>query len=223
MTGLEKITARIQARGREQASEILQRAEADCREIEADYSARAATARERIRLEGLAAGEETVNRTRNAIAKTERELMQGARARMLDKAFEAARTEICSTDYGKYRELLIALLVCALLEQDRVERESLALGDEVAEFACFEVLMNEQDRERFGQAVVDGARRVTERRIGYQKAQKIQLCEQTVPIDGGLVLRFGNVELNCSLALVLADLRREIEPQIAAVLFESET
>ena len=40
MTGLEKITARIHAEGRERASAILQQAEQECAEIAKEYAAR---------------------------------------------------------------------------------------------------------------------------------------------------------------------------------------
>ena len=219
MTGLEKITARIHAEGRERASAILQQAEQECAEIAKEYAARAEQARERIQKKALEQGEELIARSRANVARTEREILQAARTAALDCAFETAREQLCSSDFGKYRERLSALLVCALLEQDRTERESLALGDEIEEFECFEVLMNDMDRHRFGNEVVRNAQKVAERRIGAQKAAKLKLSEQCAGIDGGLILRFGRVELNCSLSTVLQDLRREMEGRIAAILF----
>ena len=222
MTGLEKITERIANEAREKARLCLQQAEEDCRRIAQDYASRAEAARERIKKESLARGEELIARSRTEVATQRREAIAAARAQMLDEAFCAAGRELRSTDYGKYRELLIALLVSALLEQDRAEREGVAMGDEIEQVECFEVLLNSEDRERFGNAVIEGARKVAERRIGAQKAQKLCLCEQTAAIDGGLVLRFGNVELNCSLSVLLADIRGEIEGKIAQILFADE-
>lgn len=219
MTGLDKITARIQAQGRERASAILQQAEADCAEIAKDYAARAEQARARIQKKALEEGEELISKSRANVAKTEREILHSARTAALDCAFETARAQLCSSEFGKYRELLSALLVCALLEQDRAERESLALGDELEEFDCFEVLMNSTDRDRFGNEVIRNAKAVAERRIGAKKAGMLKLSEQSADIDGGLILRFGRVELNCSLSTVLQDLRREMEGRIAAILF----
>ena len=38
-------------------------------------------------------------------------------------------------------------------------------------------------------------------------------------ISGGLILRFGNVELNCTLDVLMADIRRELTPRVAEILF----
>ena len=101
-------------------------------------------------------------------------------------------------------------------------KQSIEMGDEVEEIEHFEVLLNKNDRESFGSAVVEGARRVAERRIGAANAAKLMLAADTANIDGGLVLRLGNVELNCSLAVVMADLRAELEDRVAELLFHSE-
>jgi hypothetical protein len=137
-----------------------------------------------------------------------------------DETFEAAKKQICDTDHGKYRELLVALLSCALMEQASDERKTLAFGDEVTEFDTFEVLFNENDRARFGESVIEGARRVTERRIGAERAAKLRLSAECADIDGGLILRYGDVETNCSLAVMLREMRRELEGKISAILFD---
>lgn len=222
MNGLEKITARIQADARERARIILQEAEEDCRRITAEYDERAEAARKRIEDENLRAGEALIARTRTEAANFQRDLTQTTRAALLDRAFEAAKQDLRSTDHGKYRELLVALLVSALLEQDRAETESREWGDEEATVERLEVLLNAEDRERFGPAVIEGARKTAERRIGREKAAKLTLSDKTADIDGGVVLRFGNVELNCSLTVILADLRHELEARVAAVLFGDE-
>ena len=222
MTGLEKITARIEAQARERARLMLQKAEEDCCQMAEEYAAKAEQARVRIAEEAAAEREVMICATRAAVEKEQRELIAATRTALLDEAFEEAKKALFSTDYGKYRELLVALLVNALLEQDRITKQSIEMGDEVEEIEHFEVLLNKNDRESFGSAVVEGARRVAERRIGVANAAKLMLAADTANIDGGLVLRLGNVELNCSLAVVMADLRAELEDRVAELLFHSE-
>ena len=219
MTGLEKILERIEGEARERASAILQRSEEECAELAREYATRAEQMRERLEKEGLEAIEATVNAARAQSEKTHTEILQSTRRALLDEAFERAKKELCSNDRGKYRELLAALLVSALLEQHRAEQQSIAFGDEVAEFDCFEVLFNAEDRERFGAQVLEDARRTVERRIGVQKAAKLTLSDRSVEIDGGLVLRFGDVELNCALGILMADIRRDLEARVAEILF----
>lgn len=221
MTGLEKITARIQAEGRERAGAILQEAEQACTELARDFAIRTEQERTRIRERAMREGEAMVAASRESVARTERRILQEAKTAAVDRAFDKAREELCSSDFGKYRELLSALLVCALLEQDRAERESLALCDEQEEFEYFEVLMNSTDRERFGNEVIRNAARVVERRIGAKKAGMLRLARECADIDGGVILRYGRVELNCSLSTVLRELRDEIEERVAHILFAS--
>lgn len=219
MTGLEKILERIEGEARERASAILQRSEQECTALAREYAARAEQTRERLEKEGIEAIEATVNAARAQSEKAHTEILQSTRRALLDEAFERAKRELCSTDRGKYRELLSALLVSALLEQHRAEQQSIAFGDEVEAFERFEVFFNESDRARFGMQVVADARHTVERRIGAEKAAKLKLSDQTVDIDGGLLLRFGDVELNCSLGILMADIRRDLEGRVAEILF----
>ncbi len=219
MTGLEKIIERIERSARERASAILQRSDEECTALARDYAVRAEQTRERLEREGVAAIEATVSAARAQSEKTHTEILQRTRRALLDEAFARAKRELCDTDFGKYRELLAALLVSALLEQHRAEQQSIAFGDEVEEFERFEVLLNENDRERFGAQVIADARRVAERRIGAAKAAKIVLGDESADIDGGLVLRFGDVELNCTLGVLMADIRRDLEGRVSDILF----
>lgn len=219
MTGLDKIIERIEAQARERASVILQRSEEECTALAKDYAARAEQIRERLEGEGVAAIEAMVNAARAQSEKTHTEILQRTRRALLDEAFARAKRELCDTDFGKYRELLTALLVSALLEQHRAEQQSLDFGDEVEEIERFEVMLNAADRARFGAQVITDARRVVERRIGAAKAAKITLSDACADIDGGLVLRFGDVELNCSLSVLMADVRRDLEGRVSEILF----
>lgn len=219
MTGLEKITERILAEAKEEARVILEEAQNDCRRAAEEYAARVEAIRERIDARAMREGEEMVARARSAAAMARRDILIAAKAKVLDETFAAAKAQICDTDYGKYRELLIALLSCALIDQAKSEQESLELGDEVAEFDTFEVLMNETDRERFGTTILEGARKVCERRIGTERVEKLRLSDEAADIEGGLILRYGSVETNCSISVLLSEMRRDLEPKIAALLF----
>lgn len=220
MTGLEKITERILTDAKERARDILENAQEECRRMADDYAERAERIREEIAERAMREGEDMVARARSAAAMTRRDILLAAKSRMMDEAFEAAKAQICATDYGKYRELLVALLSCALIEQAKNEQESLEMGDEVAEFDTFEVLMNENDRVRFGDYVLENARRTTERRIGSERTAKLRLSDTAAPIDGGLILRYGSTETNCSVSALLSEMRRDLEGRIAAVLFD---
>ena len=220
MNGLDKITDRILTDAKDKARRILEEAQNDCRQAAQDYADKADAIRDRIATRTMQEGEALIARARSSAAMTRRDILIATKAKLLNEAFEAAKAQICDTDYGKYRELLVALLSCALLEQAQNEQTSLELGDEIEEFEVFEVLMTKADKERFGTAVLEGARKVTERRIGSARTEKLRLSEEDADIEGGLILRYGNVETNCSISALLAGMRRELEPKISAILFD---
>lgn len=220
MNGLDKITDRILTDAKDKARRILEEAQNDCRQAAQDYADKADAIRDRIATRTMQEGEALIARARSSAAMTRRDILMATKAKLLNEAFEAAKAQICDTDYGKYRELLVALLSCALLEQAQNEQTSLELGDEIEEFEVFEVLMSKADKERFGTAVLEGARKVTERRIGSARTEKLRLSEEDADIEGGLILRYGNVETNCSISALLAGMRRELEPKISAILFD---
>ena len=222
MTGIERITERILADAKERARVILETAQNDCRALAEDFAARADALRDAIAERAMREGEDVIARARSSAARTRRNLLLDARRRVLDEAFEAAKREICDTDYGKYRELLVALLSSALIAQADAERESIALGDEVAKIEAYEVRMNAADRAALGAAVIEGARAVCERRIGAERFARVHLSDEDADIDGGLLLRFGAVEVNCSIAAVIGEVRRTLEPRVADILFAEE-
>ena len=220
MTGIDKIVARITADAKEKARTTLEAAQQECQRLAADYNQRAEDIRKEISDRALREGEEIIARARSASAMAHRNILLETKAALLDEAFAAAKAQICDTDYGKYRELLVALLSCALLEQAEQEKQSLELGDEVVPVESYEVLLNANDLPRFGRAVLDGARRVTERRIGSERTAKLFLGTEPAPIDGGLILRCGEIEINCSLSALLVQMRRDLEERISALLFD---
>lgn len=219
MTGLEKIIDRIIEDAKEKARAILEAAQNDCRATAEKYAAEADDIRDAIADKAEKEGEAVIAKARSAAAMTRRNLLLAARGALLDEAFERAKKEVRDADFGKYRELLTALLTSALIEQARAEDESVSLGDEVMTFDTFEVLFNAEDKEKYGSAVVEAARRAAAKHIGAERADKLRLSDETADIDGGLILRYGDIEANCSLSMLMAGMREEAEQKVAAVLF----
>ncbi len=222
MTGIEKITDRIAAEAAREAEKILGAAEAECRRLAEEYAERSIAERDRIADRAETEGQRMIDRAKATAEMNRRSVLLAAKSALVDEVYEKAREEILDTDFGKYRELLAALLVSALLEFQKSEQTSRALGDEVEPYEKAEVLLNGNDREKYGAEVVSAARRTGEGRIGADLLSKLCLSEDTVPIDGGLVLRCGNIETNCALSVLLAEVRRETEGKITAILFPEE-
>ncbi len=222
MTGLDKIIDRILSDAKEKARDILEAAKSDCLKLAEDYASKAEEIRTRLTSEAEAKGEAMVARARSTVATNRRSLLLQTKSALIDEAFEAAKRALVDTDLGKYRELLTALLTSALIEEAENAKRTLTYGDEVTEFDAYEVQMNESDRAAYGHDVVEAAKRAVLRRIGEERTAKVRLSEKTVPIDGGLILCYGSIEVNCSLSMLMAQMRKSLEAKVSAILFASE-
>ena len=222
MTGLEKITDRILADAKEEVREILAAAQSDCRAVAERYAKEAEESAAAITDRAQAEGEALIARARSAAAMEHRSILAKARASLIDRAYAQARQEIRDTDHGKYRELLRALLTSALCAVAATEEEAKALGDESEEPERYEAVFAPGDRETYGEETVAGARRDARARAGAARVEKLVLASDTADIDGGLILRYGETEVNCSLSMLLSDIRAETQGKVAALLFPEE-
>ena len=112
----------------------------------------------------------------------------------------------------------------ALLEQIESEEISRSLYGEEDALApeSYEVLFNQRDRDRCGKLVIEGVQKHLSGKVSAEKLSCLKLSTQTANIDGGLILRCGSVESNCSLAILFAQLRESLESEVARTLFDAK-
>ena len=79
-----------------------------------------------------------------------------------------------------------------------------------------ELIFCAEDRERVGQAVVEQANALLQK---AGKAAKLTLSAETRPMRGGVVLKDGLVETNCSIGTMISGLRPALSGKVAACLF----
>lgn len=221
--GLNKITERILAEAKEEADRILAEAEADCRKIRADYAGQAEEIKRTIETDAKRKGEDIVARAKSAAAMQKRNVIGQKRSDLIDGVFSDAFLRTKNLDTEKYTDLLIGLLSAALLEAVGAEQKSRALyGDEDYEpVEAYEIVLNKNDRESCGKAVLDGMRRKLTGKIATETLDKLQLSSKTANIAGGGILRMGDIESNCSLEMIFSQLRRELETEVSRALFSA--
>lgn len=219
MTGLNKIIERILLDAKERARETLESAQRDCRRAAEDYATRAEEIREEYEIKLEEEAKALVENAAQDAAAERKKMLADSKKALIDEAFASAAKELRQDDFGKYRELLTALLTSALL--DLVARQKQA-GIEPDEDTYYEVMLNKADRAAYGESVVNGARRAAYRHIGAARNEKVYLSDETPGITGGIHLRYGEELVDCSLETVLGELRAAAEPRIAALLFPAD-
>ena len=218
MIGLSKITDKILAEAREDARAAAEAAEVRAREIRADAALRAEALKKEIDTDAKHQAEEIVARAHADEEVIRRAAALEARADMVDEVFATAKKEILNLSSEEYLEFLFGLFMKAYRSEiEETEKNRALYGEEDApEQSGCEILLNDRDRTRVGDALM--ARINTEfRKAGLGEAPV--LSSEVASIDGGLILRFGSIEINCSVRALFGALRSEWEGRVVGRLF----
>lgn len=221
MTGLDKITKKILAEAEKEAGKILDEAKESGRAIEAEYREKA----DRIRKDGA---EETDKKCRELLARASaaaennrRNLLLETEGKLVDEAFASAEATVRAYSEEKMLDFLTGLLAYVMTEQASAEADSIALyGEEGALLPdSYELILNAKDRVRYGQAMIAGVGNKLIGKVPGEKLAKLRLSDNTVGISGGFILRYGDIESNCSFDLLFAELRQKYEIKVSHALF----
>ena len=193
MKGTEKIIAHIEADAQAQADAVLGEARQRCEAIKARFDEKAARLySDRIR-EGVKACQDQEDSALRISRMEARKSVLSVKQDMVEKSFDLAVQQIVALPDEKYTAFLANLV-----------KKAGPAGDE-------EIILNAADRARVGEALIkavnaDGA--------------KMKLSDETRDIKGGLILRRGSIETNCSVELLVELCRGELSAKLADVLFD---
>lgn len=227
MNGIEKITARIQQDASADLDAIRAQAEEQAAQIRSQYEAQAKAEAEKAAESCRQAAQQQLERLEGAAEMEAKTRLLTAKQACIDRAFERAREHLLSMPEAEYVELLAKLAV-----------RSSATGRE-------EVVLNERDRAAVGQKVVARANQLLAQAVAPDlpeelKASKaggiltkvvtganallqgtamLTLAADTAEIQGGVILRDGQVEVNCAFETQLRLLRESLAGQVAKILF----
>ena len=227
MNGIEKITARIQQDAGGEIAQIRQEAETQAAQIRSQYEAQARAEAEKAAEAGRLAAQQQLERLEGAAEMEGKQRRLAAKQACIDRAFAQAKEKLLSLPEAEYVELLAKLAA-----------RSAVTGRE-------QVVLNRRDREAVGQKVVARANQLLAQAVAPDlpeelKASKaggiltkvvtganallqgtamLSLASDTAEIQGGLILRDGQVEVNCAFETQLRLLRESLAGQVAQTLF----
>lgn len=194
MNGLEKIVARMEADTQAAcdalAASAAENAAAILRDCQAQADAVTRDSAQRAAAQAAAHLEHLNGSSQLAC----RQRVLAAKQQLIDEAFARTAQALTALPQTEYVDLLAALAA---------ENGS---GDE-------ELLLSKTDRDAVGAAVVEAAN-------AKKPGAAFRLSEETRDTGGGLVLRRGRVELNCSFTEKLRQLRQEESSAVAQLLFD---
>lgn len=197
MNGIEKIAARIEADAKAEIDALNAEAEAQCAAITAEAEAKAAEAYEKRIARGKAECEVRVQRLGATADMEARKSILAFKQEMVSEAFAKAVDAIITLPKEEYIEFLASQAAAASSN-----------GYE-------ELVFSERD-----QAVADAAAKRANA-ILKEKGREAHLSvsAETAEIPGGLILRHGDIEVNCAVDTLVGLYRSRLAGQVAGILF----
>lgn len=204
MNGIEKITGQIDADVQKEIDAALDQARAQAQEIEARYASQAEAQAEAIRRKGEQDAALRQERLVDVAKLEARKTLLAAKQDMVGQAFDLALKKLLELPDQEYIALLAKLAVAA----SRTGRE--------------QVILSQKDRSRYGKQAVTMANDMLAKKAGPRAAESagmLTLAEESRPMAGGLILRDGRVETNCSFEVLIHLQRDALSAEVARVLF----
>ncbi len=199
MNDIKNITDKILADAQLFADEVRKNAQQHAEEIVSSYRAQADNAFRGAVEKAQRDADEAVSRAKSALQLKERNLILGAKCEILDEVFDKAAARIVNMPSDEYINLLIEWFKTAADDRDTV------------------ILLNERDLKAVGQRFFDEASRIFSEKF---ESRTLELSPVSVKIDGGFILKSGDIEINATVKAVLASLRKSRENDIFKLLFD---
>lgn len=198
MNGIEKIMDRIAQDGEQKARTLIAQAQAEAEEITASYEAKAREQSAEILAAGGKQAEEYISRQKSVAQLEARKLLLSAKQEMLARAFEEAKRSMLELPEKDYVNLLVSLALRAITK-----------GTE-------ELVFSHSDRNVLGKKVVIAANEALE---AQGKTAGLHLAEEARDFQGGLYVKDGNIETNCTFDTLIRRQKEKMSGEVAAVLF----
>ena len=227
MNGIEKITARIQQDASADIDSLRREAEAQAAKVREQYEAQARAEAEKAAESCKQAAQQQLERLEGAAEMEAKSRLLAAKQSCINAAFDKAKAKLLTMPEADYVELLAKLAArSAVTGREEIvlnSRDRAAVGAKVAARAnqllaeaVAPELPAELKESRAGSIltkVVTGANAL------IQGTAMLTLAADTAEIEGGLILRDGQVEVNCAFETQLRLLRESLAGQVAQILF----
>ena len=199
MNDIKNLTDKIIADAEAYAKAISEDAAKQAEEIISSYRAKAQAIIDAEAEKATKASGEAESRNLSAQKLNERNAVLAVKAQTLDAVFEKASAHLLSLGKEEYIQLLL-----------RFFKDSATSGDML-------LCLNEKDLKAVGNDFYTMAKDYFEKEFS---GSVLTLSDAPVQIDGGFILKSGDIEYNCSVSAYLASFREKHQNEIYKLLFK---
>jgi len=198
MNGAEKIKERIISDARERAGKILEDARLEAQDI---IKAAEKQAFQRVTIMTEKAKEEAAlykERFRAAGEMEARKSILKIRQETIDEAFSTAVSRIADLPDDQYSQFIEDVLLNVIIDGEG------------------SLVLNKRDKQRLGQKFVG---KINKKAKNSGKKAELKLSDDDLDSSGGFIVRYGEMEINCTLEVIINMIRPNLESEVAATLF----
>ena len=194
MKGTENIIAHIKADAQAKADAIIAEAEKQCAELREEYNNKAKGVYVDLIRKGEKAGQDLLDSRERIIGMEAKKEILSMKQDLVTEAFDTAQKRILTLPKEEYLEFLTGLIRRAAVTKTE------------------EIVLNAADAKDLGKELVKKANVEVE-------GAKFKLSKLTGDFSGGLILKRGNIEANCTVELLTELSKAELSADVAKVLF----
>lgn len=195
MTGLEKIIDKINADSKKACESVIGAANETVKKLKSEAEIRRADMAADIHDDAVERAAEIEKRGDSAARRINRQTLLKLKIEIINDVLRAALSEIKSLDDTEYFEVLSRLAVSH------------------AQKGSGEMLLSAKDKNRLPEGFISSV--ISRLPEGYE----IKLSDKQAEIDGGFILVYGDIDVNCSFDALAEEKRDEILERICAAVF----
>ncbi len=198
MNGIDKITARIESDAAAEAAVMAQDTESRCAQIRADAEKQAQEHYWARLKQGMKGIEDRSARLASTADMEARKNILAFKQETVVSVFDRAERELLSMPRADYIKFLTDKAVAASVT-----------GRE-------ELVFNAADKKSVAEKVLAAANKVLE---SAGKTAELTAADDTGRFAGGLIIRQGSIETNCTVEALMEQARENMAAEVAALLF----
>ena len=195
MTGLEKIVAAIREEAQAEANAVIDQAHAEAARILSEEKSRSDALCAEIEASARQQAADAERAAASAAELQRRRRLLEAKQELLAHTMEEALKKLYALPEEAYFTLLIQM------------------ASACAESMAGELLLSSKDLSRCPEGFIQRVEQA------LPKGAALSLSRDTRPIDGGFILKYGDIEHNCSFRAVFDARREELTDKVRGILF----
>jgi len=198
MDGIHKITERITAEAQEEIAAMQAETAEKCRTIKEEYNQKAQDEYWRLIREGTKDCETQVKRLAGTAEMEAKKSVLSMKQEAVARVFKEAENRLCALPEEKYVDFLARQAALA------------------ANTGLEEIIFNARDRAGCAKAVTRAANDLLKKR---GLLPKLTVAPEIGTFKGGLIVKQGDIEVNCTVEKLVELSRSALVTQVAGVLF----